>query len=163
MSYAVTFAKDRFKFSAAHFTLFPDGTAERLHGHNYRVRVTLRGKRLKDGLLFPFHLVKPLIDQLCEAWDERVLLPAHSAWVRLSVSGAQRDVRVDTPLVSKRYSFPEEDVVLLNCDNTSLEQLARLFANALSARLGDLNAAIEGVEVSISESRGQSVTYTRKL
>ena len=31
--------KEYLKFSAAHFLIFPDGSAERLHGHNYRVYV----------------------------------------------------------------------------------------------------------------------------
>ena len=33
--------KEYLKFSAAHFLIFPDGSAERLHGHNYRVEVAV--------------------------------------------------------------------------------------------------------------------------
>src|ERR1700733_13558481 len=34
--YRMVLAKEDFKFSSAHFTLFADGSAELLHGHNYR-------------------------------------------------------------------------------------------------------------------------------
>ena len=39
--FTVRLAKQDFKFSAAHFTLFPDGTAELLHGHNFQVAVAV--------------------------------------------------------------------------------------------------------------------------
>ena len=44
--FTLRLGKQDFKFSAAHFTLFPDGSAELLHGHDYRVRVALRGARV---------------------------------------------------------------------------------------------------------------------
>jgi hypothetical protein len=39
-SWSIQIDKDYLKFSAAHFLIFPDGTAERLHGHNYKVYAT---------------------------------------------------------------------------------------------------------------------------
>ena len=32
-SWSIELEKEYFKFSAAHFLIFPDGSAERLHGH----------------------------------------------------------------------------------------------------------------------------------
>src|SRR5690242_4697931 len=40
-SWSIDIYKEYFKFSAAHFLIFPDGSAERLHGHNYRVYVEI--------------------------------------------------------------------------------------------------------------------------
>ena len=40
-AYAIRVEKENLKFSSAHFLIFEDGTAERLHGHNYRVAVEL--------------------------------------------------------------------------------------------------------------------------
>jgi len=37
--FTVNLRKERNKFSSAHFTLFPDGSVEKLHGHNYFVEV----------------------------------------------------------------------------------------------------------------------------
>ena len=39
--FRIDIARELFKFSCAHMTVFPDGTKERLHGHNYYVGVTL--------------------------------------------------------------------------------------------------------------------------
>ena len=39
--WSIDIQKEAFKFSAAHFLIFPDGSAERLHGHNYRVYVEI--------------------------------------------------------------------------------------------------------------------------
>jgi len=33
--------KQNFKFSSAHFLIFDENTAEKLHGHNYQVRVEI--------------------------------------------------------------------------------------------------------------------------
>jgi 6-pyruvoyltetrahydropterin/6-carboxytetrahydropterin synthase len=46
--------KENIKFSSAHMTVFPDGTKEALHGHNYQVELTLE---LKDS---SFKKTKPL-------------------------------------------------------------------------------------------------------
>ena len=42
--------KDVHKFSAAHMTVFRDGTKERLHGHDYRTEVAIefRGASLAE-------------------------------------------------------------------------------------------------------------------
>jgi hypothetical protein len=52
--WSIELEKESFKFSAAHFLIFPDGSAERLHGHNYRVFVeidaALDALRARHGL-----------------------------------------------------------------------------------------------------------------
>nr|HPI41863.1 6-carboxytetrahydropterin synthase [Pseudobdellovibrionaceae bacterium] len=35
--FSLKLSKDEFKFSSAHFLIFNDHQAERLHGHNYQV------------------------------------------------------------------------------------------------------------------------------
>ena len=49
--WSISVAKDYLKFSAAHFLIFPDGTAERIHGHNYRVSVDLQTDLDPQGLV----------------------------------------------------------------------------------------------------------------
>ena len=46
--------KQDFRFSAAHFLIFPDGSAERLHGHNYRVAVEVEAGLDEHGLVIDF-------------------------------------------------------------------------------------------------------------
>ena len=162
-AFSVTFFKDRQKFSAAHFTIFADGGVERLHGHNYAVTVACHGTALEGGLLFPFHHVKPVVAELCDAWDERVLLPTEADWVTLAQRGGQCEVRLATPLCSKFYSLPAEDVCLLPCNNISSENLALLFADELAARLAGKVSNLTEIEVAIGESAGQHVTVTKKV
>ena len=163
MSYGVHFFKDRQKFSAAHFTIFADGAVERLHGHNYTVSVRLKGSVLQKGLLFPFHKVKPLIVEQCVAWDERVLLPDQSPFVQLKITKGQCDVALKTAMAQKHYSFPEEDIRLLKCDNISCENLARLFTENLAKGVAGLKLPLEELEVTIGEGAGQTVSYRKIL
>jgi 6-pyruvoyltetrahydropterin/6-carboxytetrahydropterin synthase len=157
MSFVVTFARENLKFSAAHFTVFPDGQVERLHGHNYQVSVALHGEQLRGGLLFPFHEIKPQILALCQAWDERVLLPAASPALRIGREGTQVQVEVRSAVVRKFYSFPAEDVILLPLDNISCENLASHLLAALAEWIGTKGFPLHHLELSLSESPGQSV------
>ena len=62
------------EFSAAHNLRAYKGKCEHLHGHNYRVRVTLEGERLDSaGLLADFSEIKRLLHSLIERWDHRLL------------------------------------------------------------------------------------------
>ena len=60
-SWSIKVQKDYLKFSAAHFLIFPDGTAERLHGHNYKVYVEVSSELDPHGLVLNFKTLKPLV------------------------------------------------------------------------------------------------------
>ena len=64
--WSIEIQKEYFKFSAAHFLIFPDGTAERLHGHNYRVFVEIDASLSRHGLVIDFKRVKPLVRELVD-------------------------------------------------------------------------------------------------
>jgi len=158
--YRINFAKDRQKFAAAHFTIFNDGSVERLHGHNYVVAVTLTCEHLCNGLAFPFHQAKQQIQAACDDWDEYVLLPADHPWLDIGVAGDQVDVHLTTPELTKTYSFPFEDVQVLHCDNISCENLAVIFGQRLAERFRAVGLPAQSLELTLSESAGQSVTIT---
>lgn len=61
-------------FAAAHALRGYKGKCENLHGHNYRVRVTLEGERLDGiGLLVDFADVKKILHSVIERLDHRNL------------------------------------------------------------------------------------------
>jgi 6-pyruvoyltetrahydropterin/6-carboxytetrahydropterin synthase len=61
-------------FSAAHFLEGYEGDCARLHGHNWRVRVTVRAeKREPSGLTLDFRRLRDLLRQVIEPIDHRVL------------------------------------------------------------------------------------------
>lgn len=50
-----------FTFDSAHFLKEYKGKCERLHGHTYRLRVTIDGPIQKNGLVMDFHKIKTVV------------------------------------------------------------------------------------------------------
>ena len=62
------------EFSAAHFLSHYRGKCENLHGHNYRVRLWVRGKELDEGgMLADFSLLKKALREVLEPLDHSCL------------------------------------------------------------------------------------------
>jgi 6-pyruvoyltetrahydropterin/6-carboxytetrahydropterin synthase len=155
--YLMTLEKEDFKFSAAHFTLFPDRAAERLHGHNYRVRLELAGEAVDDlGLLVDLDAVKRSVRAACARLDTRTLLPTHARTLEIE-GGDDLEVRFE----GRTYRFPKEDVVLLPITNVSIERLAELLWQELAAPL--VGGLVEELTVSVEETSGQRCAYRSRL
>ncbi len=60
-------------FAAGHALRHYRGKCENLHGHNYRVRITLSGERLENGLLFDFKDVKAVLGEIIDRLDHQYL------------------------------------------------------------------------------------------
>jgi 6-pyruvoyltetrahydropterin/6-carboxytetrahydropterin synthase len=61
-------------FSAAHFLQSYHGKCEKLHGHNYRVRVTVEGTRLDEGgMLVDFGVLKGALGKITAELDHSSL------------------------------------------------------------------------------------------
>ena len=66
-------------FSAAHHLRDYDGPCARMHGHNYRVEITVSGPQaLDNGMLLDFGELKAVCDEVLDELDHRCLndLPA---------------------------------------------------------------------------------------
>jgi len=62
------------EFSAAHFLSHYQGKCERLHGHNYRVRLWARGEKLNEGgMLVDFSLLKKILKEVLSLLDHSCL------------------------------------------------------------------------------------------
>ena len=58
------------EFSAAHFLSHYHGKCEKLHGHNYRVRLWVRGEKLDEGgMLVDFSLLKKVLNEALSPLD----------------------------------------------------------------------------------------------
>ena len=66
------------QFSAAHQLKLYDGSLEPLHGHNWKVTVTVEGELDSIGVVMDFHELERLIDQIIGPMHNRHLndLPA---------------------------------------------------------------------------------------
>jgi 6-pyruvoyltetrahydropterin/6-carboxytetrahydropterin synthase len=61
------------EFSAAHAIMIA-GQREEVHGHNWRVSITVRGQHLdRDGLLCDFHILEKLLDDVVSRYRNRNL------------------------------------------------------------------------------------------
>ena len=123
--------KENQKFSGAHMTVFPNGSKEPLHGHNYYVGLRLELKNSDFENLIDFSEFKTILQMLCEKWDEKVLLAIQNPFYEERISDGEIEIR----LCKKRYVFPEEEVVRLDTKNISSESLAELLLTYLVREL----------------------------
>ncbi|MEZ4365167.1 MAG: 6-carboxytetrahydropterin synthase [Kofleriaceae bacterium] len=150
----ITVARDQYKFSCAHMTVFPDGTKERLHGHNYQLGLALELGGVAASEMIPFAEVKAGLAWVTAAWKERVLLAARSPHY---VVVRADEVEHEFTLCGQRYVLPRGDVLELPIDNVAVEPLAAHLVDVLAERLADVLAlpVVRGYEVTVSEHPGQ--------
>ena len=153
-SFTLILAKEDFKFSCAHFTLFGPERAELLHGHNYQVALELTGQELdEDALLIDFPSVKGAIRQACEELDSLTLIPTESPHLRIE----QDEDSVTVTYRDRFYRLPKADVRLLPLVNTSIEAMARMLWQELVDNVP--LPRVERLGVNVSETAGQGCWY----
>lgn len=149
-------AKQNFKFSAAHFLIFDEKHAERLHGHNYQVRVDIKtpaeDELHADGYFLDFNVFKKYIKARLDQWDEIVLLPEKHADMKFKKTAKSLEVTFR----DRFYVFPLNEVILLPVFNTSVEQLSRLLAEDFYAEFKQYG--VRSVKVYVEETRGQGAS-----
>ena len=158
----ITIARDQYKFSCAHMTVFPDGSKERLHGHNYTVAMALELSDVSFSKIIPFAAIRAALAELCNAWKERVLVAEDNPHFKLVHHDAKE---IEFRLCGKRYVLPNEDVLLLPIDNIAVEPLAGHCAELLRQRLSAVLALphVRALEVTVAESPGQSASALMRL
>jgi 6-pyruvoyltetrahydropterin/6-carboxytetrahydropterin synthase len=156
--WSIELEKEAFKFSAAHFLIFPDGSAERLHGHNYRVYVEIDARLSHHGLVLDFKQVKPLIRELCDELDEHWIVPGEHSELRVAeLEGDQYEVRYR----ERVYRAPRADVIVLPLNNTSAENFSSWIGRELRRRL-ELrfpDVLVERLRAGVEETSGQRGVY----
>jgi len=160
--YRVSVTKDYLVFSSAHFITFAGHRCEGLHGHNYRVRVTIEGALNQESwFVFDFVELKGIMKRLCDEIDHLVLLPLESDRVGVVVEGDIVHVSVDS---KPRYTFPRRDCSLLPIPNTTVEMLAKLLTDRLKSAIGvDALPALTAIEMEVEENFGQVAVYRETL
>ena len=156
--FRVSVTKDYLVFASAHFITFAGHRCEGLHGHNYRVRVTIDGGLNEEAwFVFDFVELKRIMKRLCDEIDHLVLLPLESDRVKVVEDGDTVRVSVDG---KPRYVFPRRDCALLPIPNTTVEMLAELLTARLRTELeGGGAKALTAIEMEVEENFGQTATY----
>lgn len=149
-------AKQNFKFSAAHFLIFDETHAERLHGHNYQVKVDIEtpseAELHADGYFLDFNVFKKYIKARLDQWDEIVLLPEKQKDMKFK----KTEKSLEVTFRDRFYVFPLSEVTLLPVTNTSVEQLSGLLAEEFYAEFKQYG--VKSVRVHVEETRGQGAS-----
>jgi len=155
----ITIARDQYKVSCAHMTVFPDGTKERLHGHNYTIAVALEIASVELAAMIPFAGIKACLAELCAAWKEHVLIAARNPHLVI----LRDDAELELTLCGQRYVMPRQDALLLPIDNVSVEALAAHVAALLRERIAALSPNVQALEVTVEEVPGQGASCAIEL
>lgn len=140
------------KFCAAHFTIFSSESRERLHGHNFRVRVAVTAPVGADGLAFNYRDIKLRIRALCEELDEYTLLPAASPHLSISDEGKYLNATFN----GEQLYFLKADTKVLPIRNTTVEELAAYLLSRLRADEAFVNGRdLRRIDVGVSSGPGQ--------
>lgn len=128
-----------FTWDMGHRLTTHSGKCYNLHGHTYRMRVTLRGELGDHGMVMDFYdlgqVVKPLVEELDHAFmvsaSDRVLIPFFSKMkaIALLIEDLGKEVREGTiygePLILTRESLPRPFKVVIVPFETTAENIAR--------------------------------------
>jgi 6-pyruvoyltetrahydropterin/6-carboxytetrahydropterin synthase len=152
MKHQIVIAREQYKFSCAHMTVFPDGTKERLHGHNYTVAIALEVDSVALDAMIPFSSIKQALADLCAAWKERVLVATRNPHLVIIRDDSELEFR----LCGDRYVMPRHDALLLPIDNISVEALAAYVADILAPKMSGPH--VRQLEVRVEESPGQGAS-----
>jgi len=156
--WSIQLEKEAFKFSAAHFLIFPDGSAERLHGHNYRVFVQLEAALSRYGLVLDFKAVKPIIRAIVDELDEHWLLPGEHPVLAIT---HRPDAVVEVRYQDRYYAAPDADVIVMPMNNVSAENLSTWVGRELMRRLRQRFAElhVRRLTCAVQETAGQRGLY----
>lgn len=144
-------------FSACHF-LPGHHKCNRLHGHNYAIHLELDGEPLENGIVCDFVLLKKAMRGVADALDHCVLMPGQSNEVSVLKEGDA----IKVGFGKKMYSFPEEDVEILDLKVVSAEMLAAFILNKIIKVLGNA-PNLKRIGVGIDEGKGQGAWVWKEL
>ena len=148
------------KFSAGHFTIFSETERENLHGHNFTVYVSLNANILDNGMCFDYGIYKKRITDLCREWNEIVILPLLSDFLKI-----EEDEQYIYALFNKeKMIFLKRDVLVLDIKNATLEEFSRVMLEKLVCNEDEIRSfEINEVTVKVFSGPGQCAcsTWTR--
>ncbi|KAF4651446.1 hypothetical protein FOZ61_010457 [Perkinsus olseni] len=163
-----------FKFSCGHFVAHP-GFRERLHGHNYTVKLRMTCEHWpagEDGYVIDFGILKKLLRAVCKSLNERMIIPERSRsldidtnHLHVTATGKeQQSVRITT-IDGDEFLFPKDDCVILPIEFATAEELSEYVFNKMVEGLGTIpeERGLAELTVSVYERPTQCAKYTGSL
>ena len=160
-TFRVSVSKDYLVFSSAHFITYRGHACESLHGHNYRVGVSVEGP-IDDECLFvvDFAILKRIVRKYVDAIDHRVLLPTNNPKLAYRTDGAMTFVEY---FGLQTYQFPTKDCAMMPIANTTAEMIAEWLAIHVRDDLASEGIKLTFLQIEVEESVGQTATYSESL
>lgn len=150
MPFEIEFEDPRIGFASAHFIVGHDKCG-RLHGHNYFIKVKLKGELDDQYMVLDYGDLKSELKQITSELDHRVIIPSQAEGLEVH----EKNESIEIISCNKRYLFPKEDVVFLPLEATTSEELARYFHSVLKKLWPQFM-----ITVNIEEAPGASATYS---
>lgn len=149
--------KENIKFSVAHMTVFPDGSKEALHGHNYQMELSLELKDSSFKKMISFSAFKEVLKKMAAQLDEKVLLAEKNPFFKKTKKDKNE---LEFVLCKKRYVLPLDEVELLPLDNISSEGLSEYLLKSFIKNYGEkeLGRAVKSLKIRVDESPGQGAS-----
>jgi 6-pyruvoyltetrahydropterin/6-carboxytetrahydropterin synthase len=144
------------RFSASHF-IPGHPKCGRLHGHSYSVSLVLHGEKGERGMILDFVPLKKALREIADEFDHRVILPGNSKRMKLKTGKA-----IEVTTGDKQYVFPVEDVVVIDAEESSAEEMANVILEMFLHRV-DLPSNVSQIEVGVYEEQGQGAWVSKKL
>lgn len=143
------FVSKEFSFDSAHFLTKYHGKCEYLHGHTYKLRVTVEGDVADNGLVIDFLILKKIVkDRIIDKFDHRSLndffenptaeIVAQFIWNELKNLQELLHAEVENP------NMPDE--------------IKRLFDENVTGEKKDINFAVKLYEITLWETQDSFVT-----
>ncbi len=144
-------------FSACHF-LPGHKKCNRLHGHNYAIHLEVEGEPKDDGVVYDFVALKSTMKNMALELDHCVLMPGKSDGVQVMEEG---DL-VKVVYGNKSYTFPKEDVCVLDIEVVSAEMLSTYILDRILDSL-ELTPNVRRICVGVDEGKGQGAWVWKEL
>ncbi len=156
--YRINITDQSLHFSSGHMTIYGDGAKETIHGHTFVVKVSIGLDDSSPDEVIPFEYFKNSIVKVCKEWNEKLLLPAKSSFLKII---SKTEDEIELYLCKKHYVLPTDEVVFLETGNISVEALASTFCHRFVSHLDQdlVKRRVFDVEVTIEEIPGYSVTF----
>lgn len=155
--YSIRVYKQYFNFASSHFMLFADGTREPIHGHNYKVSLKANALELEDDMVFDFLDIKPIVREVCDSLDHKLLLPQENPLIEIHKTETNIEVKTKD---GSFFSFPKSDILILPIQNTSAERIAIYICHEIKNLVKErFNFEFKNIEIEVEETPGQCAVY----
>lgn len=159
-SYSIRVGKEALCFSACHFLVFGEESAEPMHGHTYRAAVELAGPLDTNCFVSDFTWIRDALGKIVQELDHRILLAGQDARLRIQQEAEEIEIR----LGRRRWVLPRCDCLVLPVEATSTELLAQYIGRRLLEAFhvrGDWLP--DRLRLELEESPGQAAIYSLRL